>query len=73
MTKKTDVLRDALVDTLISVIKEQQTETPASILSVARSYLRDLPPEDDLMLAHNKSVVLKEFLNQLPFDDEPTN
>tara|TARA_R100000808_G_C2079633_1_gene104000 strand:- start:181 stop:402 length:222 start_codon:yes stop_codon:yes gene_type:complete len=73
MANKSDELRDALVETLLSVIKEQGTETPAAILAVARGYLRDVPPEEAIPTAGSGSGVLKEFLEQLPFNEESPN
>lgn len=73
MTKKSDILRDALVDTLLSIINEQGTETPAAVLNVAKGYLRDFPPEEGIPLSGSGSGVLAEFLDQLPFDEEKPN
>ena len=70
MSDKSDILRDALVDTLLSIIKEQGTETPAAVLNVAKGYLKDFPPEEDIPLSGSGSGVLAEFLDQLPFDEE---
>ena len=66
MTNKSDELNEVLVDTLIRTIKELDTETPATILNVARSYVRDHPPED-LPVPGSGSGVLKEFLETIPF------
>ena len=46
MANKSDELGQLLVDTLIKIIREQDTETPSSVLNVARSYVRDNPPEE---------------------------
>ncbi len=73
MQNTSDDLRDALVSTLLDVIKENGTETPASILNVARQYVRDNPPEESLPLAGSKSGVLKEFLDVIPFPDQKNN
>jgi len=66
MANKSDELNEVLVDTLIRIIKEQDTETPATLLNVARSYIRDHPPEE-LPVAGSGSGVLKEFLETIPF------
>jgi len=73
MSEKSDVLRDALVDTLLGIINEQGTETPAAVLNVAKGYLRDFPPEEGIPLSGSGSGVLAEFLDQLPFDEEKPN
>ena len=73
MANKSDDLRDALVETLLAVIHEQGTETPAAILAVARGYLRDCPPEEAIPTAGSGSGVLREFLEHLPFDEENPN
>tara|TARA_Y100000593_G_scaffold38811_1_gene75118 strand:+ start:1922 stop:2143 length:222 start_codon:yes stop_codon:yes gene_type:complete len=73
MANKSDELRDALVETLLAAIKEQGTETPAAVLAVARGYLRDCPPEETIPTAGSGSGVLKEFLEQLPFDEDSPN
>ena len=73
MTKKSDILRDSLVDTLLSIIKEQGTEPPAAVLNVDKGYLGDFQPEEDIPLSGSGSGVLAEFLDQLPFDEEKPN
>tara|TARA_A100000172_G_C3042720_1_gene111166 strand:+ start:1706 stop:1924 length:219 start_codon:yes stop_codon:yes gene_type:complete len=65
-----DELRDALVGTLLNIIKEQGTETPAAVLNVAKGYIRDFPPEEVIPTPGSQSGVLAEFLDQLPFDEE---
>jgi hypothetical protein len=73
MANSSDTLRDALVQTLLEIIKEQGTETPAAVLSVARGYLKDCPPEENIPTAGSGSGVLKEFLHQLPFHEDNPN
>nr|ANO58278.1 hypothetical protein [uncultured Alphaproteobacteria bacterium] len=68
MSNKSDQLDQLLVDTLIKIIREQDTETPSSVLNVARSYVRDNPPEELPMPGAN-SGILKEFLENIPFSD----
>lgn len=70
---KSDELRNALVSTLLDIIKEQGTETPAAILNVAKGYIRDFPPEESIPSPGSESGVLAEFLEQLPFDKETAN
>ena len=65
-----DNLRDALVDTLLAIIKEQGTETPAAILNVAKGYIRDFPPDLPVPTPGSASGVLAEFLEDLPYDDK---
>lgn len=68
-----DQLRDALVGTLLAIIEEQGTETPAAVLNVAKGYIRDFPPEESIPTPGSESGVLAEFLEQLPFDEEQAN
>lgn len=73
MASKNTDLRSALVNTLLDIIDEQKTETPAAILSVARSYLRDVPMDELESLNNNGTHTLKEILETLPFDEEKAN
>lgn len=68
-----DELRDALVGTLLAIIEEHGTETPAAVLNVAKGYIRDFPPEESVPTPGSESGVLSEFLEQLPFDEEQVN
>ena len=68
MANKSDELDQLLVDTLIKIIREQDTETPSSVLNVARGYVRDNPPEE-LPVPGSNSGVLKEFLENIPFQN----
>ena len=69
MANSSDDLRDALVETLLNAIREQGTDTPSSLLNVARAYIKDFPPQEPIPLAGSASGILSEFLDQLPFAD----
>ena len=67
MENKSEQLNDLLVETLIASIREQGIDTPATVLNVARSYLKDNPPEEELPVSGSHSGVLREILESVPF------
>ena len=73
MTDRSEELRDTLVTILLDTLKEHGTETPSSVLNVARAYIKDNPPEERIPMPGSNSAVLAEFLVDLPFDEDQAN